>query len=158
MHHLNQCGSERSIVLQRHVTYARLGSLRILRKNRKTKVTWLRIWGPFLAKEWGLKCKTIHDTELLKNCDPGRGLFTLFNSKPTILKRKQMVLLTANQWYDSQLRISDPTLLLIVLKGAPIEEGIVLSRVTMQISEQRHFPFTVHMPYNIFSMINRQVK
>ena len=69
-----------------------------------------------------------------------------------------MVLLTANQWYDSQLRISDPTLLLIVLKGAPIEEGIVLSRVTMQISEQRHFPLTVHMPYNIFSMINRRVK
>lgn len=89
----------------------------------------------FLAEEGAFQRERIHDIKLLEYDDSGRLLFARLYPKPATLQLEQSILLATQERDNPELRILDPALVLIVLVAAPIEEGVLLSGVAVQIAK-----------------------
>ena len=157
-HNLNQRRAQRAVILNRHVSNPGFRALRNPREHVCPVVGRLSDRCPLLAEERGLKSETIHDAELLENGYSSSGLLALLNSEATVFQRKEVVPLATEKRDDPELGVSNPTLLFVVLESAAVEEGIVLSRVAVQVGEQSHLPLTVHMPDDVLSVENRRMK
>jgi hypothetical protein len=86
------------------------------------------------------------------------GAFQHLDAEAAILETKQVVLLAAKQWNDTELGILDAALLLIVLERAAVEECVLFARVPMQVAEQGDLALAVHVSDQVFCVEDRRMQ
>lgn len=100
---------------------------------------------PLLAEKGAFKGKRVHDVHLLEDHNSSSGLLALFHAKSAIFEAEKVVPLAAEQRYDSKLGVLDSALLFVIFVGASVEESILLSRVTVEITIENDLSLLMHV-------------
>lgn len=108
--------------------------------------------------ERALKREGVHDVEISENNDTTRALFHFLNLKRTPGKAETLVLVATEQRQYTNLRILDPTLVLIVLVRTSIEEHVLFPRVTMHITVQGDLTLPIHVLDQLFRVVDSRMQ
>ena len=114
---------------------------------------WLRLRGllRLLSEKRGLQGEGVHDVELAEDHDTCCRFFAFLDAETTICEFEVIWRLVATEkGHHANLGVLNPSFVLVVLIGASIEKGVLLSGMTMQVAIHQDPSFIMHVPNEMF--------